>query len=110
MKVITVYNPDNLPLDRVLVYGTRGIVIPKDACVLLNEETHYRKVEPIPHILLYEKEYKWCGCCHKWIRICEYYKNHALCDGLHYICADCTIAATKKWYTKTKYKKYGKVI
>jgi hypothetical protein len=110
MKEIQIFNPDNLPLDRVLVYGTRGIVIPKDAYILINNETQYRKVEPIPHILLDGKEYKWCGCCHRWIRTWEYYKNHALWDGLHYICADCAIAATKKWYEKKKNRKYGKFI
>jgi hypothetical protein len=110
MRVITIFNPDNLPVKDVLVYGKKGIVLPEGATVLFDDEPAFGKMERIPHIEIAGKEYKWCGKCHRWLRVYEYYKNIYSPDGLTWRCADCTLIDRKKYWITKRNKKYGKFI
>ena len=97
MRIIQLRNPELLKRDsKILVRGIWGIVIPDGADVLLAEECFFRKSNPIPHIVLDGKEYKWCSWCKKWLRLIEFYKNQRLSDGYDNKCVDCKALYEKK--------------
>ena len=64
MRIIQLRNPELLEAGgKILVRGQQGIVLPKNAFVMFNEDTHIRQSNPIPHILIHTTEFKWCPGC-----------------------------------------------
>jgi hypothetical protein len=100
MAVVPVINPENLPVNEVLVCWNKAIVLPENAIVIYDEDSSNRS---IPHIDINGKEYKYCGVCKKWLRLFEFYKNRTRRDGLQTKCADCDNRLSS-FYKKRKRK------
>ena len=102
---LTVINPDNLPVKRILIAWGNAIALPENAVVIWEDVKGKRH---IPHILIDGKEYKLCAKCRKWVRIWEYYKCSGNKDGLMNSCVDCSLLQRKVWYAKKLYPGYYK--
>ena len=91
MKVLNVYNPDNLPLEKIFVYGKTAVVLPKNAEILYSdhEPVYPCTAQPRQHIKVKDFEYKLCTKCYKWLRLFEFYKDKKQSDGLQPFCVDC---------------------
>jgi hypothetical protein len=100
VKIVKLWNPDNLPVENILVYGNTAVALPTNAEVLFNDDTHLGKTEPRPHILVGDKEYKLCSTCHRWVRVWEFYKDKKNWDGLQYSCADCIAKSRRLIYLR----------
>ena len=97
-KVLNVINPDNLKTNSILVARGKAVALPENAYVLFGD--NYRN-NPIPHILVDDKEYKFCSLCGKWLPLWHFYKCKHSPDGKMRVCADCFLAKQSK-YRKAK--------
>ena len=103
IKELRIFNPDNLPIKRVLIWGDHVILLPDNAYVLWREDDGVGS--GIPRILIKNEEYKYCTICHKLIKLVYFYNSSGRGDGKLTQCSACLAVKQKIYEDKHRFEK-----
>ena len=91
---------------RVVVRGSRGIMIPREAEITEawdgnGPEPDGRFGKRYPNIEMDGAVYKYCPVCRQWVNIVYFARDKAMYDGRRYRCSHCV---NKKYAEKKTHK------